>query len=134
MLKTCEDYIFCKERYCQHFWDPQGILFIDFLIEQRTINAAYNSKLLKDRVKPAFRSKRRGRSVKSVCLLHVNACLHTAAVTTGTSDEMRWDVLPHPAYSPSDLAPRDVHLFGPLKEVQGGKRFRADKKVKLFLQ
>jgi len=38
-------------------WDSQRILFIDFLREIRTINAVYYSKLLKYRVKPAFRSK-----------------------------------------------------------------------------
>jgi hypothetical protein len=63
------------------FWDSQGF-FIDFLIEQRTINAAYYSKLLKDRLKPAFRSKRRTRSAKSVSLLHDNARTHTPAVKT----------------------------------------------------
>jgi len=63
------------------FWDSlQGVLFVDFLIEWRTINASYYSKLLKDRVKADFRSERRGRSVKSVCLLHDNACPHTAAL------------------------------------------------------
>jgi len=46
---------------------------------------------------------------------------------------MRWEVLPHPAYSP-DPAPRDFHLFGPHKEAQGGKSFRADDKVKLSVQ
>jgi hypothetical protein len=70
------------------FWDSQGVLFIDFLIEQRTIKAAYNSKLLKDEVKPVLRSNRGGRSVKSVCLLHDNARPHTAVVTTGTVEEM----------------------------------------------
>jgi hypothetical protein len=35
----------------------QVILHIDFLTEQQTIIAAYYSKLLKDRVKPEFRSK-----------------------------------------------------------------------------
>jgi hypothetical protein len=35
----------------------QGVLCIDFLIEKRTANATY-FKLLKDSVKPAFRSKR----------------------------------------------------------------------------
>jgi hypothetical protein len=77
------------------FWDSQGVLFIDFLTEQRTIEASYYSKLLKDQVKPAFRSKRRGLSIKSVCLLHDNARPHTAAVTI-TLQEMHWEVLPHP--------------------------------------
>jgi len=39
------------------FWESQGILFIDFLIEEQTINQAYYVKLLKDRAKPAFHSK-----------------------------------------------------------------------------
>jgi hypothetical protein len=53
-------------------------------------------------------------SVKSVCLLHDNAHPHTIAMTTGTSEEMHWEVLPHPVYS-TDLAPSDFHLFGSLK-------------------
>jgi hypothetical protein len=57
---------------------------IDFLTEQRTINASHYSKHREDQVESAFPSKRRGRSVKSVCLLHDNARPHTAAVTTGT--------------------------------------------------
>jgi hypothetical protein len=54
-------------------------------------------------------------------------------VTTGTLQEMHWKVLPHSAYSP-DLAPNDFHLFGPSKEALGGKRFRADDEVKIFIQ
>jgi hypothetical protein len=36
------------------FWNSQGVLFIDFLKEQRTISAAY-LELLKDPLNPAFR-------------------------------------------------------------------------------
>jgi len=49
-------------------------------------------------------------------------------VTTGKLEEMRWEIRPHPAYSP-DLEPSDFHLFGPVKEALGGKRFRADDEV-----
>jgi len=52
-------------------------------------------------------------------------------VTTGTLEEMHWEVLPHPAYSP-DLPPNDFHLFGPLREALGGKRFGAYEDVTLF--
>jgi histone-lysine N-methyltransferase SETMAR len=103
------------------FWDSQGVLFIDFLIEQRIINAAYYFQVLIDRVKPAFLSKRQGLSVK----LHDNARPHTAVVTTGILQEIRWEVLPHPAYNP-DLVPSDFHLFRPLKGALGRKTFRAD--------
>jgi hypothetical protein len=58
---------------------------------------------------------------------------HTAAVTTGTVEEVRWEVLPHPAFS-RDLAPRDFHLFDSIREALGGKRYRADDEVKLFVQ
>jgi hypothetical protein len=65
-LKQCEDHTFCRVSYGLGFWGPQGVLFIDFLKELRTINEAYYSKLLRDRIKPNFRSKRRSLSVKSV--------------------------------------------------------------------
>jgi len=52
------------------------------------MKARYYSELLKHRIKPpAFRSKRRGRSFKSVYLLN-KARPHTAALTTGTLEEM----------------------------------------------
>jgi hypothetical protein len=68
------------------FWDSQGTLFIDFLIEQRTINAAYYS----SKVSLSFKTKR-CQSVKSVCLLHDNARPYTAAATTGTLKETHWE-------------------------------------------
>uniref|UniRef100_A0A4W6DJ95 Histone-lysine N-methyltransferase SETMAR n=1 Tax=Lates calcarifer TaxID=8187 RepID=A0A4W6DJ95_LATCA len=47
-------------------------------------------------------------------LHHDNARPHTAAQTVQTINELGWELLPHPPYSP-DLAPSDFHLFGPLK-------------------
>jgi hypothetical protein len=110
------------------FLGTQGVLVIEFLTEQCTINAAYYPKLLKGRVKPAFRSKRRDRSVKSFCLLHDDARPHTAAVKTGTLEEVHREGLPHHAFSP-DLAPSDFHLLGPIKEALRGERFGADCKL-----
>jgi hypothetical protein len=60
-------------------------------------------------------------------------CLHTANVTTGTLKKMHWEVLPHPAYIPN-LTSSNFHLFGQLKEAQGGKRFGANNEVKLSMQ
>jgi len=65
----------------QRFEVSQGVLFINFLTDQRKINAAYYMKRLEERVKPTFRSKRRGRSVKGVCFLHDNARAQTAVAT-----------------------------------------------------
>jgi len=58
---------------------------------------------------------------------------HTAAVTTGTLEEMHWEMLPYPVYSP-DLVKSDFHLFGSLKESPGGKRIKADDEVKLSVK
>jgi hypothetical protein len=45
-----------------------------------------------------------------------------------TALKLKWDVLPHPPYSP-DLAPSDYHLFGPMQGFLGGKRFRNNDEV-----
>jgi len=45
-----------------------------------------------------------------------------------TIQKLKWNVLPHPPYSP-DLAPSDYHLFSPLKEHLGGKRFCKSEEV-----
>lgn len=67
-------------------------------------------------MKPAYRSKRRNIPIRSAIMLHDNARPHTASLTTKTLDELGWETLEHPPYSP-DLLPCDYHLFGPLKEA-----------------
>jgi hypothetical protein len=39
------------------------------------------------------------------------------------------ECIPHPAYS-LDLTPSDYHVFGPLKEALGGKKFSMDNEIK----
>jgi hypothetical protein len=109
------------------FWDSKGIIHLDFLTGQKTINAQYYSTPLNEKVKSAIRLKRRKRQ-DSVCFLQDNARPHTAALTMETLLKLKWDVLPHPPYSP-DLALSDYHLFGPMKGVLGGKRLRNNDEV-----
>ena len=40
-------------------------------------------------------------------------------------ENMGWDVLPHPPYSP-DLAPSDYHLFGFVKNQMRGKYYETN--------
>ena len=56
-----------------------------------------------------------------VCL-HDNARPHTATATVSTIEELRFECIPHPPYSP-DLTPSDFHVFGPLKDALSGKQF-----------
>ena len=95
---------------------------MDFLTDCRTINAEYYSALLEGLVKAATRNKRK-RVQTSVLFLQDNIRPHMAARTMDTIQKLKWKVLSHPPYSP-DLASSDYHLFGPLKEHLGGKRFR----------
>jgi len=63
-----------------------------------------------------------------VSFLQDNARPHVATRTMDTTQKLKWNVLPHPPYSP-DLALSDYHLFGPLKEHLGGKRFCHNEEV-----
>nr|CAI5834971.1 unnamed protein product [Callosobruchus analis] len=45
---------------CTVLWDMKGAIAVDFLTEQQTVNAQYYSSLLKNVVKPAYKSKRGG--------------------------------------------------------------------------
>jgi histone-lysine N-methyltransferase SETMAR len=81
--------------------------------------------MLQRALKPPIHSKRRGRLSEGVLLLHDNAPPNTVAHTFETLRKLTWKVVEHPAHSP-DLAPSDVHLFGPLKEALRGRRFGCD--------
>jgi len=109
------------------FWDSNGVLYVDFLTEHRTTNAEYYSACLKGPVKTAIRQKRK-RAQTSVSFLQDNARPHVAARTMDTIQKLKWNVLPHPPYSP-DLAPLDCHLFDPLNEQLRGKRFCNNEEV-----
>jgi histone-lysine N-methyltransferase SETMAR len=95
------------------FWDSKGVLDLDFLAGQKTINVHYYSTLLNEKMKLAIRSEQRKRQ-DSVYFLQDNACPHTAILTMAALLKLKWDVLPHLVYSP-DVAPSDYHLFGPMK-------------------
>jgi hypothetical protein len=111
------------------FWDSKGVIHLDFVTGQTTIKAQCCSTMLNGKVEPAIRSKRRKRQ-DSACFLQDNFRPHTAALTIL---KLKWDVLPLPPYSP-DLAASDYRLFGPMKMVLGGKRFRNNDEVIAVVQ
>jgi histone-lysine N-methyltransferase SETMAR len=90
-----------------------------------TVNSATYADLLKNHLRPTIKSKRRGLLNTVVLLQHDNARYHTARSTVATIQDLSFECLPHPPYSP-DLAPTDFHVFGPLKEAMGCKSFRSD--------
>ena len=95
---------------------------------RNTVNSATYADLLKNHLLPAIKSKRRGLLSTGVLLQHDNARPHTALSTVATIQELSFECLPHPPYSP-DHAPSDFHVFGPLKEAMGDKSFRSEEEV-----
>jgi histone-lysine N-methyltransferase SETMAR len=61
-------------------------------------------------------------------LLHRDARPHAARAYQEGIQELQWELLEHPPYSP-DLAPSDFHLSGPVKNNPDGKRFPDDVEV-----
>ena len=84
-----------------------------------TINSAWYSEMITDKLKPAIQSKCWGLLLKGVVLLRDNARPHTAEMLL----KLKFEIKAHPLYSP-DLAPS--HLFGPLKEALRGRRFNSE--------
>ncbi|GBP85450.1 Histone-lysine N-methyltransferase SETMAR [Eumeta japonica] len=96
------------------FWDARGVIHIDYLEKGKTITGEYYSKLL-DRFDVDLKQKRPHLAKKKVLFHQDNARVHTRLVTTAKIDELRYELLPHPAYSP-DLVPCDYYLFPNLKK------------------
>ncbi|GBP03932.1 Histone-lysine N-methyltransferase SETMAR [Eumeta japonica] len=109
------------------FWDARGVVHIDYLEKGKTITGEYYSKLL-NRFDVDLKQKRPHLAKKKVLFHQDNARVHTCLVTMAKIHELRYELLPHPAYSP-DLASCDYYLFSNLKKWLGGKRFESNEEV-----
>ena len=98
------------------FWDSQGPILEHYMEKGVTVTSVNYCNMLRNELRPAISSKRRGIQEQGVLLLHDNARTHTAHLTINTIRQMNREVLEHPAYSP-DLVPSDFHLFGPLRNT-----------------
>lgn len=109
------------------FWDARGIIFIDYLQKGKTINGEYYAALLQ-RLSEEIKTKRPHLAKKKVLFHHDNAPAHTSMIAMSKIHDLRFELLPHPPYSP-DLAPCDYHLFPNLKKWLGGQRFSNNEEV-----
>lgn len=114
------------------WWDYKGILHLEFLPNNQTINSnVYIQQLTK--LSDAIQAKRpEAANHKGVVFHHDNAKPHTCLVTRQKLLDLGWDVLSHPTYSP-DLAPSDYHLFRIIQNSLNGKIFNNDNEVKSHL-
>ena len=92
------------------FWDA----VLDFLPKGSTITGVYYANLL-DQLRTAIHEKRRDKLSRGVFLQQDNARVHTCKVAMDAVKRNRYELIPHPAYSP-DLAPRDFFLLPKLEK------------------
>jgi hypothetical protein len=104
------------------FWDQKGVILEHYMPRGNTVTSASYSDLLKNHLRPAIKTKQHGLLSTGVILHHDNARPHFARATAVTIENLHFECLPHPPYSP-DFAPSDYHMFGPLKEALGMKRY-----------
>lgn len=110
------------------FWDVEGVLMIDYLPKNTTMNADYYAILL-DRLREEIKEKRRGKLRKGILILQDNAPVHTACMARASLKKNGFAEINHPPYSP-DLAPCDYYLFKNLKKNLRGRRFSTDEEMK----
>ena len=109
------------------FWDAEGIIMIDYLEKGKTMTSDRYCTLL-SQLKEKIKSKRRGKLQRGVLYHQDNAPVHKAARSMAKIQDIGFEILDHPAYSP-DLAPSDFFLFGNLKKNLRGVQYRSDEEV-----
>lgn len=112
------------------WWDCRGLVYWEMLDNEITINKEHYLAQLQ-RVNEAIQQKR-GNRHGQVILLHDNARPHTANIVKEALNDLEWEVLSHPPYSP-DLAPTDYHLFRSMSNQMRGVTFTDDEDLKNWL-
>lgn len=104
------------------WWGMTGVIHYELLQAGQTVNAQlYCDQITRLNEKiteklPALANR------KGVILQHDNAKPHVAKRTQEKIKQLKWEVLPHPPYSP-DVAPSDYHLFRSMQHYLVDKRF-----------
>jgi len=96
------------------FWDERGVILEHCMPRGNTVTSATYADLLKNHLRPAIKSKQRGFLSTGVVLQHDNVRSHTALSTVAAIQDLSFECLQNPPYSP-DLTPSDFPVFGPLK-------------------
>ncbi|EYC11313.1 hypothetical protein Y032_0051g2135 [Ancylostoma ceylanicum] len=94
-------------------------MYYELLSQRHTVTGTVYADQLK-KLADAVRERRPRRA--SVHLLHDDARPHVAKETRDKLDELGWDTVPHPHFSP-DIAPSDYHLSHPLDAFLAKKKF-----------
>ena len=96
------------------FWDAHGIVFIDYFERGKTINSDYYMALLY-RLSAEIKKKRPHMQKKKVLFHQDNALCHKSMKAMVKLNELSFEFLPYPPYSP-DLTPSEYFLFANLQK------------------
>ena len=111
-----KDFRYKKAMLCV-FWSARGVEYWELLEQGQTVNSeVYCCQL------DQLNQRLNGRSRAQVVFLDDNAKPHRSRVANAKIQELGWDRLDHPPYSP-DLAPSDFHLFRSLQHCLKDKCF-----------
>ena len=116
------------------FWDQKGLVYYELLQPGETVSQtryqqqmrALTAVLVEKR--PEWRGRHEGK-----IQLHDNAPAHRTTATQEVLSELKWEVLPHPLYSP-DLAPSDYHLFASMGHALSDLRFANFEEVRKWVE
>lgn len=111
------------------WWDQLGVVYYELLKPGVTVTGDLYlqqlmrlSQALKDR-RPQYHDRH-----DKVILLHDNARPHVASQVKMYLEKLRWEILPHPPYSP-DTAPSDYHLFRSMTQALADQNFSSFEEV-----
>jgi [histone H3]-lysine36 N-dimethyltransferase SETMAR len=114
------------------WWDKEGVIYYELLPRNTTVTAAYYCAQLNG-LDAVLREKRPDLFDGQVIYFHQdNARPHVAEITKLKIQELGWQVVPHPPYSP-DLAPSDYYLFRSLGNELKGVESNGDNEIEAFL-
>jgi len=82
------------------FWDERGVILEYYMRKGNTVTSATYADLLTKHLRLAIRCTRRGRLITGVSLQHDNARPHTACSAVATIQDLSFECVPHPPYSP----------------------------------
>lgn len=105
------------------WWSAAGVIHYDFLKHGETITAQSYCQQIETMHRKLLDTQPGLVNRKGPILLHDNARPHVSKMTVQKLHELKYEILPHPAYSP-DLSPTDYHLFKHMDAFLVDKRFR----------
>ena len=115
------------------WWDQVGVIYYELLKPNETITGEqYRLQLI--RLSRALREKRPQYAERheKVILQHDNARPHVAKPVKTYLQTLKWEILPHPPYSP-DIAPSDYHLFRSMAHGLADQQFDSYEDIQKWL-